>query len=85
MFQYFLSCEKFNQKLNLYSLADIFSVTKIVDHMEHVYYIVVDNCKILESCSNWAVLQYLEAYCIKPKSPMINVGLKASNEHQLFK
>ena len=53
--------------------------------MEHVYNIVVDNCKILDSCNNWAILQYLEVYCTKKKSPMINVGLKASKELQLFK
>ena len=52
--------------------------------MEHVYYIVIDNCTTLDSCNNWAILQYLEAYCIKMKSPMINVGLKASKELQFF-
>ena len=62
MFQHFRSCEEFNYKLNLYSLADIFSHTKTVDHIEHVYNSVMDNCKILESCHNWAMLQYLEAY-----------------------
>ena len=46
---------------------------------------VIDNCKILEPCNNWAILQYLEAYLIKMKSAMINVGLKASKELQLFK
>ena len=81
MLQHFGSYEVFNSKSNLYSLADIFSDTRIVDHiivtrksvscdydqMEHVYNIVVDNCKILDSCGNWAILQYLEAYCIKTK------------------
>ena len=85
MFQHFQSCEEFNYKLNLYSLADIFSDTRTVDHIEHVYNSVIDNCKILESCNNWTILQYLEAYYIKTKSPMINVGLKASKELQIFK
>ena len=62
MVQLFWSCEKFNCKLNLYSLADVFSATSAVDHIEHVYNSVIDNCKILESCNNWAILQYLEAY-----------------------
>ena len=85
MFQYFWSCEKFDYKLNLHSLAEIFSDTSTVDHIEHVYNNVIDSCKILESCNNWAILQYLEAYHIKTKSTMINVGLKASKELQLFK
>ena len=46
MFQHFESCEKFNDKLNLYSLADIFSDTSTVDHIEHVCNSVVDNYKI---------------------------------------
>ena len=60
MFQHFCSCEVFNYKLNLYSSADIFSDTRMVDHMERVYDSVIDNCKILDSCNNWAILQYLE-------------------------
>ena len=39
MFQHFRSCEEFNDNLNIYSLADIFSDTM----MQHVYNIVVDN------------------------------------------
>ena len=85
MFQHFESCEKFNDKLNLYSLADIFSDTSTVDHIEHVCNSVVDNYKIWESCNNWAMLKYLEAYHIKTKSLMISVGLKASRKLQLFK
>ena len=46
---------------------------------------VIDKCKILESCNNWGILQYLEAYQIETKSPMINIGLKAPKELQLFK
>ena len=73
----FWSCEEFNYKLSFYSLADIFSDTRTVDHMEYVYNSVIDNCKVLDSCNNWAILQYLEAYYIKTESPEINVGLKA--------
>ena len=80
MFQHFRSCEGFNYKLNLYSFADIFSDTRRLDHMEHVYNSVIDNCKVLDTCNNWAILQHLEAYCIKMKSPVINVSLKASKE-----
>ena len=84
MFQHFWSCEEFNCKLNLYSLADVFSDTGTVGHIEHVYNSAIDNCKILESCNNWTILQYLEAYYIKTKSSIINVGIKASKELQLF-
>ena len=85
MVQHFRSCEKFNYKLNLYRLTDVFSDTSTLDHIEHVYNSVIDNCKILESCNNWATLQYLEAYHIKTKSSMINVSVKASKELQLLK
>ena len=80
MFQHFRSCEKFNYKLNPNSLADIFSDSSAVDHVEHVYNSVIDNCKILESCKNWRIMQYPEAYHIKTKSPMTNIGSKASKE-----
>ena len=43
--------------------------------MEHVYSSAIGNCKILDHCSNWATVQYLEAYFIKTK-PVIDVGLK---------
>ena len=67
MFQHFQSCEEFNCKLNLYSLTYIFSDTRTVDPMELVYNSVIDNCKILDSCNNCAILQYLAAYYIKTK------------------
>ena len=63
----------------------MFSDTRTVDLMEHVYNSVIDNCNILDSCNNWAILQYREACYLKAKSPEINVGLKAPKELQLFK
>ena len=80
MFQHFQSCEKFSYKLNLYSLGDAFSDTSTVNLIEHVYNSAIDNFKILKSCNNWAILQYLEAYHIKSKSPMIKVGLIVSKK-----
>ena len=85
MFQHFRSCEGFNYKLNLYSLADVFLDTRTVDHVEHVYNSVTENYKISDSCNNRAIIQYLEAYYIKTKSSVINVGLKASKVLELFK
>ena len=61
MFQHFRSCEEFNYKLNLYSLnLHSFSDTRTIDHIEYVY----NSVKILESCNNWAILHYLEAYLL---------------------
>ena len=48
MFHHFRYCKEFNYRLNLYSLADIFSDTKKADQMEHVYNSVIDNCKVLD-------------------------------------
>ena len=53
------SCEDFNYKLNLYSLAHTFSDARTVNHMEYVYNKVIENCKILDSCNDWAKLQNL--------------------------
>ena len=68
MFQHFWSSEKFSYTLNVYLLADIFSGTSTVDHIEHVYNSVTENCKILESCNNWVILQYLESITLKRNS-----------------
>ena len=84
-FQHFQSCENFSYKLNLYSLADTFSDTSTVNLIEHVYNSANDNFKILKPCNNWAIVQYLEAYHIKSKSPMMKVGIIVSKKLQLFK
>ena len=52
MLHHLWSCEEFNYRLNLYILADIFSDTRTVDHMGHLYDSVVDSCKVLTSCKN---------------------------------
>ena len=46
---------------------------------------VTENIKIIYHSDNWTLLQYLEAYYIKTMSPEVNIGLKASEELQLFK
>ena len=46
---------------------------------------VTENIKIIYHSDNWTLLQYLEAYYIKAMSPEVNIGLKASEELQLFK
>ena len=44
-----------------------------------------ENIKIIYHSDNWTLLQYLEAYYIKTMSSEVNIGLKASEELQLFK
>lgn len=80
MFQYFGSYEEFNYKSNNYSLADVFWGNETVDHLEHVFTIVIDNYKIVGSCNKWAKLQYLEANCIKNQSHKINFSWKTSKK-----
>ena len=46
MLQHFRSCEELNYKLDIYSLADIFSDNGIVDHMANICNSVTENCKI---------------------------------------
>ena len=66
--------------------TDINQITRLSEHgKKHVYNSVINNCKTLDSCNNWAILQYLKAYYIKTKSPVISVNLKASKDLQLFK
>ena len=46
---------------------------------------VIENTEVIDHNDNWAHLQYVQAYCIKVMSPVINIGLKVSKERQLFK
>ena len=55
-----------------------------VDTKEHIKNAVLDNYRIVDINRNWSQLLYLEAYYVKKLSPMINKGLKASRELQLF-
>ncbi len=45
---------------------------------------VLTNTKIIDSSRNWNLLLYKEALHIKRRKPMLNNGLKASRELQLF-
>ena len=46
--------------------------------------IVKDNVWIIDSHRNWNVLLYKEAIKIKELKPLLNIGLKASKELDLF-
>ena len=42
------------------------------------------NVEIIDSSDNWSSLQFFEAYYIKNLKPIINEGLKASKDFELF-
>ena len=46
--------------------------------------IVKGNVRIIDSHRNWDVLLYKEAIKIKELKPLLNIGLKASKELDLF-
>ena len=46
--------------------------------------LVCQNTKIIDESNNWNVLLFQEAYHIKEKCPILNNGVKASKEMQLF-
>ena len=54
------------------------------DHRDININIVKNNVRIIDSHSNWNVLLYKEAVKIKELKPLLNIGLKASKELNLF-
>ena len=54
------------------------------DHRDININIVKDNVRIIDSHRNWNVLLYKEAIKIKELKPLLNIGLKASKELDLF-
>ena len=54
------------------------------DHRDININIVKNNVRIIDSHSNWNVLLYKEAIKIKELKPLLNIGLKASKELDLF-
>ena len=54
------------------------------DHRHININIVKDNVRIIDSYSNFNVLLYKEAIKIKELKPLLNIGLKASKEVNLF-
>ena len=46
--------------------------------------LVLQNTRITDESNNWNVLLFKEAYHIKGKCPVLNNGVKASREMQLF-
>ena len=54
------------------------------DHRDININIVKDNVRIIDSHRNWNVLLYKEAIKIKELKALLNIGLKASKESDLF-
>ena len=80
MHQHLSSCEPFHDYVSIFTIDASFPV----DTKEHIKNAVLDNYRIVDINRNWSQLLYLEAYYVKKLSPMINKGLKASRELQLF-
>ena len=54
------------------------------DHRHININIVKDNVRIIDCYSNFNILLYKEAIKIKELKPLLNIGLKASKELNLF-
>ena len=54
------------------------------DHHDININIVKNNVRIIDSYRNWNVSLYKEAIKIKELKPLLNIGLKASRELDLF-
>ena len=54
------------------------------DHYDIKIDIIINNVRIIDFHRNWNVLLYKEAIKIKELKPLLNIGLKASKELDLF-
>ena len=85
MFLHLEKCEEFNYITDLNALPDIDNRNFVkVDKKAHINEAVINNSKILKSSRDWLVLCYLESFMIKKHKSMINQGIKATRELQLF-
>ena len=66
-------------------LPDLDTSVVPINCNEHMENAVMNNFSIIDFCSNWSQLLFLEAYHIKTFQSKINEGLKASRELILFK
>ena len=85
MFQHLQHCEKFLETMTLYQLPDIDTDVITVNLKAHIASAVSENWKILDSNTNWVQLCFLESVYTKRLKPIINDGLKASEELLLFR
>ena len=73
------SCANFHHLFSLYNMY-----SNDVDVTNWKINIVRESTKILDASNNWNILLFKEAYYIKQKQPILNTGVKASRDLQLF-
>ena len=73
---------------NCLNVENLFSINSLilngVNTHEFRFNFVRQNTIITDESNNWNVLLFKEAYHIKGKCPVLNNGVKASREMQLF-
>ena len=72
-------CTNYHYLSNLQTIGDEFIVKKEFDLNQ-----IRNNIVIIDQSNNWLQLLYKEALAIKKENPVLNVGLKATKELQLF-
>ena len=86
MYEHLHNCHKFKNYVQMFALPNLFLENEQeINFKKHVYNAAISNATILDKNLNWSQLCFLEAYYIKLLSPVINHGLKASKELQLFR
>ena len=78
-------CEHFAHIIGLHRLPDIAPSTTAVNNKPHFASAVNSNFCVLDTCSNWSQLLFLEALYIKNLAPKINDGLKATHKFILLR
>ena len=71
------------QYINRLMLMGDNSLSKEDIRLGHIN-IVQQNLKVIDKSKNWSIILLKEAIYIKDRSPLLNSGLKASRELQLF-
>ena len=80
MFRHLFNFDRFRELVSFFGLLDYTNSYCSID----IYQAVHNNCEITDRNDNWSQLGFLEAFLIKNLKPMINEGLKASKELDLF-
>ena len=81
---HFLNCQPFHEYVSFFALPNVNDLPVEINLKEHFITAIFDNYSILDQCDSWNQLSFLEGFYIKMFSPLINKGLKASRELQLF-
>ena len=84
MYRHLSNCNQFKNYVSLFNLPSCNESRVSIDFSGHLLNAVLNNYVIIDYNDSWSQLCFLEAYYIKQFSPVINKGLKASKELQLF-